>query len=132
MVRAEPPQEADRGRRAVELREAVFLDGLPVARGRRVDGGRFEDGGGDAVEERPVDDVAKGAGRESASGQSQGQVERTYVCPVIQPMSAMQANLSSGCTSKTYLTVSAAPRRYPPVVCTTPLGLPVEPEVCRD
>ena len=50
----------------------------------------------------------------------------------LQPMSAMQANLSSGCTSKTYLTVRAAPRRYPPVVCTTPLGLPVEPEVCRD
>lgn len=52
-----------------------------------------------------------------------------YECPVIQPTSAMQANLSSGWRSKTYFTVKAAPSRYPPVVCTTPLGLPVEPDV---
>lgn len=52
-----------------------------------------------------------------------------YVCPVIQPTSAMQANLSLGCTSKTYFTVRAAQSRYPPVVCTTPLGFPVDPEV---
>lgn len=36
----------------------MLLDGLPVARGGGVDGCRFEDGSGDAVGERAVDDVA--------------------------------------------------------------------------
>ena len=44
-------------------------------------------------------------------------------------MSAMQAKRSEGWRSKTYLTVRAALKRYPPVACTSPLGLPVEPGV---
>jgi hypothetical protein len=35
----------------------VLLDGLPVARGGRIDGDALEDGGGDTVEEGFVDDV---------------------------------------------------------------------------
>jgi hypothetical protein len=43
----------------------------------------------------------------------------------------MQANLSvSGWISNTYFIVRKAPRRYPAVEWTTPLGLPVDPDVC--
>jgi uncharacterized protein (DUF2062 family) len=51
------------------------------------------------------------------------------VWPVIQPQSAVHQKTSLGWWSNTYLKVVAAPTMYPPVVCTTPLGMPVEPDV---
>jgi hypothetical protein len=57
VVLAETAEEADGGGSGVEVGNLVLLDGLPVAGGGRVNWGRFEDGGGDAVEERSVDDV---------------------------------------------------------------------------
>ena len=47
----------DGGGGGVELGDLVLLDGLPVARRGRVNGGRFEDSGADAVEKGSVDDV---------------------------------------------------------------------------
>ena len=59
-----------------------------------------------------------------------------HVCQsTIQPKSAVRAKWSSGCTSKTFLTMSAAYRevgRYPLVVWTTPLGLLAEQKVYED
>jgi hypothetical protein len=49
MVSAETTKESDGGGSRVELGELVSLDGLPVPGGCRVDWGRLEDGGGDAV-----------------------------------------------------------------------------------
>jgi hypothetical protein len=57
VVRAEPAQEPDGGGRGVELGDFVFGDGFPVPGGCWVDRRGFEDGGGDAVGERAVDDV---------------------------------------------------------------------------
>ena len=57
-MRAETTQKADRGWRRIELRQFVFLNRLPVARGRRVDGGRLEDRGSDAIQQRSINDVA--------------------------------------------------------------------------
>src|SRR5512133_3177498 len=54
-----------------------------------------------------------------------------YECPVTQPTSAVHQYTSSCLRSKTYLVVTNAPVRYPPVVWTMPLGLPVVPEVYR-
>src|SRR5579862_7125922 len=53
----------------------------------------------------------------------------TYECPVTQPTSAVHQNTSSGLRSNTMRVVAATPVRYPPVVCTMPLGLPVVPDV---
>ena len=50
-------EETDGGGGGVELGDLVLLDGLPVARRGRVNGGRFEDSGADAVEKGSVDDV---------------------------------------------------------------------------
>lgn len=50
-------EETDRSRRGIELGDFVLLDDVPVARGGGVDGGTFEYGGSDTVEERAVDDV---------------------------------------------------------------------------
>lgn len=58
VVGAEAAEETDGGGCGVELGEFVLLDGLPVAGRSRVDGSRLEDGGGDTVGERAVDDVA--------------------------------------------------------------------------
>jgi hypothetical protein len=55
---AEPAEEADGGGRSVEVRDLVAVDRLPEAGRCRVDWGRLEDGGGNAVGERTVDDVA--------------------------------------------------------------------------
>jgi len=52
-------EQTDNSGCRVELREFMLFDRLPVARGSRVDGGRFEDCGGDTVGERAVDDVAQ-------------------------------------------------------------------------
>jgi hypothetical protein len=48
---------------------------------------------------------------------------------VIQPTSAVQKYTSDSFRSKTYFIVIVAPRRYPALVCRTPLGFPVEPLV---
>ncbi len=58
-MRAETTQEADRGGRGIKLRQLVFLNRLPVARRRRVYGGRLEDRGGDAVRQRAINNVAE-------------------------------------------------------------------------
>src|SRR3989344_8771789 len=55
----------------------------------------------------------------------------TYECPVTQPISAEHQYTSSSLISKTYLQVRVAYSKYPPVVCRTPLGLPVLPDVYR-
>ena len=52
-----------------------------------------------------------------------------YECPVTHPMSAVHQYTSSSRRSKIIRCVALTPVRYPPVVCTMPLGLPVEPEV---
>ena len=57
VVLTETTKETDGGGSGVELGNLVLLNGLPVAGRGRVNGGGFEDGGGDTVEERPVDDV---------------------------------------------------------------------------
>jgi hypothetical protein len=54
MVSAEMAKEADSGGNRVKLGESLF----PVPGGCWVDWGGLEDGGGDAVCERTVDDVA--------------------------------------------------------------------------
>ena len=59
VLRAETAEKADGGGSRVELGQFVLFDGLPVARGGGVDRSRFEDGGGDAVKEGPVDDEAE-------------------------------------------------------------------------
>lgn len=59
VVCTETAKETDGGGGGVELGEFVLFDGLPVARGRGVDRSRFKDGGGDAVGEGTVDDVAE-------------------------------------------------------------------------
>ena len=53
----ETTEETDGGGSRVEVGNLVLLNGLPVAGWGRVNGGRFEDGGGDTVEKRSVDDV---------------------------------------------------------------------------
>src|ERR1035437_11107962 len=55
----------------------------------------------------------------------------TYECPVTQPISAVHQYVSSSCKSKTSFDVKYGCVRYPPVVCTTPLGLPVVPLVYK-
>src|ERR1700678_2134737 len=53
----------------------------------------------------------------------------TYEWPVIQPTSAVDQKTSrSGFRSNTIAVVVATPVRYPPVVCTMPFGLAVEPD----
>src|SRR5579863_2754327 len=103
-MRAETTQETDRGWRRIELRQLVFLNCLPVARGRRVNGGRLEDRGSDTVRQQSINDVAGERRMNVKNSARQVGHECTYVCPVTQPTSATQANLSSGWTSKTYLT----------------------------
>jgi len=51
------------------------------------------------------------------------------VWPVIQPQSAVQNHVSSLLISKTYFVPAYVPTMKPPTVCSTPLGLPVLPEV---
>ena len=108
VVLAEAAEETDGGGCRVELGKLVLLHCLPVARGGGVYGRRLEYGGGDTVCKRTIDDVP--ASRVN-SNCAYSKSRNTYVCPVIQPTSAMQAKRSSGCTSKTYLTVKAAQRR---------------------
>jgi len=57
VVFSETAEETDGGWSRVEVGKLVFLSGLPVTGWGRVNGGRFEDSGGDTVEKRPVDDV---------------------------------------------------------------------------
>ena len=75
VVLAQTPQETDGGRGRVELGELVLLDGFPVARGGRVDGGRLEDSRGNTESERSVDDVA---GKGSESWMVKKRARRTY------------------------------------------------------
>ena len=58
VMRAETTQETNRGGGGIELRQLVFLDHLPVAGGRRIDRGRLEDRGGNAIRQGTVNDVA--------------------------------------------------------------------------
>jgi hypothetical protein len=44
-------------------------------------------------------------------------------------MSAVHQKMSSGFMSNVHFMVCAAHSRMPPVLCCTPLGLPVEPDV---
>jgi hypothetical protein len=53
----ETTEETDGGGRSVELGDLVLLNSLPVTGWGRVNGGGFEDDGGDAVEKRSVDNV---------------------------------------------------------------------------
>lgn len=50
-------KQADGGRRGVELGDAVLLDGLPVARGSRVDGRRLENGRRYTVRKGTINDI---------------------------------------------------------------------------
>jgi len=59
MLSTKTAKQTDGGGRGVELREFMLFDGLPIARGSRVDRGRFEDCGGDTVGERAIDDIAE-------------------------------------------------------------------------
>ena len=59
---AETTEETDGGRGGVEVGDLVLVDGLPEAGGRGVGGCGLEDGGGDAIGERAVDEVARGIG----------------------------------------------------------------------
>ena len=51
--------------------------------------------------------------------------------PVIHPTSAVHQYLSLDSYPKRYLKLRCAPSRYPPVVCMTPFGFPVEPDVYK-
>jgi hypothetical protein len=57
VVFTETTEETDGGGSGVEVGNLVLLDGLPVTGWGRVNGGGFEDGGGDTIEKRSVDDV---------------------------------------------------------------------------
>lgn len=52
-----------------------------------------------------------------------------YECPVIHPTSATQAKTSPSSSPKACLVVMPVYSRYPAVVCATPFGLPVDPDV---
>lgn len=52
-------EETDGSGSGVEVGNLVLLNGLPVAGWGGVNWGRFEDGGGNTVEKRPVDDVTE-------------------------------------------------------------------------
>lgn len=58
VVFTETTEKTDGGRSRVELGDLVLLDSLPVTSRGRVNGGGFEDGGGDTIKKRSVDDVA--------------------------------------------------------------------------
>ena len=58
VLRTEPAEETDGGRRGVKVRELVLVHRLPITRGRGIHGRRFEEGRGDAVAQGSVDDVA--------------------------------------------------------------------------
>jgi hypothetical protein len=60
VVFTETTKETDGGGSSVEVGNLVFLNGLPVAGWSRVNRGRLEDGSGDAIEERAVNDVTDG------------------------------------------------------------------------
>ena len=57
VVLAETTEETDGGRSGVEVGDLVLLNSLPVTGWGGVNGGRFEDGSGNAVGKRAVDDV---------------------------------------------------------------------------
>ena len=52
-----------------------------------------------------------------------------YECPVIHPTSATQAKMSPSSRPKACFVVMPVYSRYPAVVCATPFGLPVDPDV---
>ena len=54
---AEAAQEADGGRRSIEVGQLVLVDRLPESRRGGVDGRGFEDGCSDPVGERTIDEV---------------------------------------------------------------------------
>ena len=54
---------------------------------------------------------------------------KIYECPVIHPTSAVHQYMSVSFVPKRYLKLTCAPSKYPAVVCNTPFGFPVEPEV---
>jgi len=93
MVFTETTEETNCSGSGVKLGNLVLLNGLPVAGWGGVNRRRFKDGCGDTVEKRSVDDVTDGMGEIEGCA---GAEYETYVWPVIQPTSAIQANLSSG------------------------------------
>ena len=54
-------KESDSGRCRVKMGDLVLFDSLPVAGGSRVDGGRFDDGGGDPTAQWAIDGVPEEA-----------------------------------------------------------------------
>jgi hypothetical protein len=60
MVRAVPAEQTDGRRGGVKMSELVFVDRLPVARGRGIHRRRFKDSCRDAIAKGPVDDIAVG------------------------------------------------------------------------
>ena len=60
VVLTETTEEADGGGSSVDVGNLVLLNGLPVARWGRINGGGFEDSGGDTIEKGPVHDVTGG------------------------------------------------------------------------
>ena len=62
VVLTETTEETDGGGSSVNVGNPVLLDGLPVAGRGRINGGRFEDSGGDTIKEGSVDDVTSGIG----------------------------------------------------------------------
>lgn len=57
-ILAHTPEESDSRRSSVQLGSFPFIDKVPVSRGCRVYGSRFEDGGSDAIGKGTVDDIS--------------------------------------------------------------------------
>ena len=60
VVLAEAAEETDGSGSSVKVGDLVLLNCLPVTGWGRVNGGRFEDSGGDTVEKGTVNDVTEG------------------------------------------------------------------------
>lgn len=63
VVRPQASKKTNGGGSRIELREFVLFNSLPVSGRAGIDRGRFKDGGGDAVGQRPVDDVTEFVGK---------------------------------------------------------------------
>ena len=55
-------EETDGGGSGVDVGNPVFFNGLPVAGWGRINGGGFEDSGGDTIEKGSIHDVTSGVG----------------------------------------------------------------------
>lgn len=88
-------KETNGSRSSVEMSDLVLVNGVPVSRSGRVDGSGLEDGGGDSVEKRTVDDVGV-TSDPSDVGHAGELVSRVDVEDVLDRESSSEQVTSSG------------------------------------